>query len=425
MLKQSLIPIVLFASIAPVAHAQSIEFLPQNYFASDLSYDGSVATGNMIGPYETFRWTLDGGVELLGRATVPVLGVGAGTPDISNDGTRISATVLDETDMYATMGIWTMGQGWDSVVEVDNPNVVNIDSSLSSAWGLSGEGTTICGYYYRSTAGSFGRAQPCTWSQADGLVALEVDEGRNSRVNDLNFDGTIAAGWEERPDGAWQPTVWRDGVKMRLSPNEAFTTCEAINSSGDVVVGQSFLFSSQNRIAAIWRWDGAQYVEQPLPLLPGTPAFQGWAVANGVSNDGSIVVGTNLYSQSPGGPADGIVWTEQTGLVKALDYFNALGFDISETIDIIGMATVSPDGSTFIAEYYDSRTNRIGSMILRLPSACAADLNGDGSLNFFDVSEFLSLYNSGDLSVDFDGNGALNFFDVSAFLGLFSQGCPV
>lgn len=424
MLNQSLASIVLFASIAPAALAQSIEFLPQNYFASDLSYDGSIATGNLIGPYETFRWTINGGVELLGGATVPSLGVGAGTPDISDDGTRISATILDDTEMFATMGIWTIGLGWDSVVEADNPNVVNIDSNLSSAWGLSGDGTTICGYYYRSASGSFGRAQPCTWSQANGLVALEVDEGRNSRVNAVNFDGSIACGWEERPDGAWQPTVWRNGVKMRLSPNEAFTTCEGISSDGNVVVGQSFMVSSQNRIAAIWRWDGTQYIEQSLPLLPGTPAFQGWAVATGVSDDGTVVVGTNLYSQSPGGPADGIVWTEQTGLVKALDYFNGLGFDIATTIDILGMVTVSPDASTFVAEYYDSRTNRVGSMILSLPNPCQADLNKDGNLDFFDVSIFLSQFTSGDLSVDFNDSGNLDFFDVSVFLSLFSQGCP-
>ncbi len=405
--------------------AQSIEYLPLNYFASDLSYDGSVATGNLIGPYEPFRWTLDGGVELLGGATVPTIGVGAGTPDISNDGTRISATVLDETEMFATMGIWTMGQGWDSVIEADNPGVVNIDSNLSSAWGLSGDGTTICGYYYRSTAGSFGRAQPCTWSEATGLVDLEVDEGRNSRVNALNFDGTIGAGWEERPDGAWQPTVWRNGVKMRLSPNEAFTTCEAINASGDIAVGSGFKYLTQNRVASIWRWDGTEYVEQQLDLLPGTPAFQGWAVANGVSDDGSVVVGTNLYSQSPGGPADGIIWTEQTGLVKALDYFESIGFVFDDTIDIIGMAAVSPDASTFIAEYFDARTNRVGSMILSLPSACAADLNGDGELDFFDVSLFLSGYSSSDLNVDFDNNGTLDFFDVSAFLSQYSQGCPL
>ena len=56
---------------------------------------------------------------------------------------------------------------------------------------------------------------------------------------------------------------------------------------------------------------------------------------------------------------------------------------------------------------------------------CPADLNGDGSLNFFDVSSFLGAYSAMDPSADFTGDGALNFFDVSAFLGAFSGGCPL
>ena len=58
------------------------------------------------------------------------------------------------------------------------------------------------------------------------------------------------------------------------------------------------------------------------------------------------------------------------------------------------------------------------------PSSCTADLNGDGELNFFDVSAFLVAFNAGDLSVDFNGDGMLNFFDVSAFLTDYNAGCP-
>ncbi len=54
---------------------------------------------------------------------------------------------------------------------------------------------------------------------------------------------------------------------------------------------------------------------------------------------------------------------------------------------------------------------------------CEADLNFDAQRDFFDVSEFLSRYSNGDLSVDFDGNGTLDFFDVSAFLGAFTAEC--
>lgn len=55
---------------------------------------------------------------------------------------------------------------------------------------------------------------------------------------------------------------------------------------------------------------------------------------------------------------------------------------------------------------------------------CPADLTGDGDLNFFDVSAFLSAFNANNPIADFTGDGLYNFFDVSGFLGAFNAGCP-
>ncbi len=57
-------------------------------------------------------------------------------------------------------------------------------------------------------------------------------------------------------------------------------------------------------------------------------------------------------------------------------------------------------------------------------SPCSADLNGDGELNFFDVSVFLNAYNAMDPAADFTGDGNFDFFDVSAFLNSYNAGCP-
>ncbi len=47
-----------------------------------------------------------------------------------------------------------------------------------------------------------------------------------------------------------------------------------------------------------------------------------------------------------------------------------------------------------------------------------------GTLDFFDVSAFISLYTAGDLQADFSGDGSLDFFDVSAFITNYGVGCP-
>ena len=57
-------------------------------------------------------------------------------------------------------------------------------------------------------------------------------------------------------------------------------------------------------------------------------------------------------------------------------------------------------------------------------SVCSADLTGDGALDFFDISAFLSAFTAMDPAADFSGDGMFNFFDVSAFLNAFNAGCP-
>ncbi|MEZ6163901.1 MAG: choice-of-anchor B family protein [Phycisphaerales bacterium] len=55
----------------------------------------------------------------------------------------------------------------------------------------------------------------------------------------------------------------------------------------------------------------------------------------------------------------------------------------------------------------------------------AADLSEPyGVLNFFDVSAFLSAFNSANPDADFNGDGSFDFFDVSGFLSTFNAGCP-
>ncbi len=55
---------------------------------------------------------------------------------------------------------------------------------------------------------------------------------------------------------------------------------------------------------------------------------------------------------------------------------------------------------------------------------CAADLNADGLLDFFDVQQFLNWYSAQHPGADLNGDGLFNFFDVQAYLNLFSAGCP-
>ncbi len=67
---------------------------------------------------------------------------------------------------------------------------------------------------------------------------------------------------------------------------------------------------------------------------------------------------------------------------------------------------------------------KVTGLVCQNPQTCAADLTGDGLLDFFDVSAFLVAYQAGDLIADFNGDGVLDFFDVSAFIVSYQAGCP-
>jgi subtilase family protein len=57
-------------------------------------------------------------------------------------------------------------------------------------------------------------------------------------------------------------------------------------------------------------------------------------------------------------------------------------------------------------------------------SACAADWNGDGVLDFFDVQAFLADFSAMAAAADINNDGSFDFFDIQEFLNMFSAGCP-
>ena len=101
-------------------------------------------------------------------------------------------------------------------------------------------------------------------------------------------------------------------------------------------------------------------------------------------------------------------FAQRSRLTSALgaDGFVIAGWQVGDFgVADIEMHNVNPDGSLGVV-------------------ACPPDLNGDGMLDFFDVSAFLAAFNALDPVADFNRDGLFDFFDVSAFLAAFNAGCP-
>lgn len=88
---------------------------------------------------------------------------------------------------------------------------------------------------------------------------------------------------------------------------------------------------------------------------------------------------------------------------------------------------VAPEGWVVTAtatNLAERTTSEFSVCVTAAGSGCPADFNGDGNLDFFDVSTFLNAFGDQDPAADFNGDGNYDFFDVSAFLNAYNAGCP-
>tara|TARA_R110002073_G_scaffold118918_1_gene258407 strand:+ start:272681 stop:275665 length:2985 start_codon:yes stop_codon:yes gene_type:complete len=97
-----------------------------------------------------------------------------------------------------------------------------------------------------------------------------------------------------------------------------------------------------------------------------------------------------------------------------------------DTWDIIDGGTIN--GQFDVEDMPDAGLGRVYRVVYEndrvyIVLTCDVDFSGDGTLNFFDVSAFLSLFNSQDVRGDLNNDGNFNFFDISIFLSLFTQSC--
>ncbi len=399
----------------------TFEFIGDGIGASGVSADGSVIVGNIVADnsYETFRWTAETGVVRLGAATVPVLGTGAGAPEVSDDGARISATILSE-DQHQMCGVWHDGF-WEECWPLP-PDGGAIDSSYSSAWGITGDGLKAVGLYWRpGNPGGGGAAHAMQWTSAAGTVSLSMPGAASSRANGANFDGSVIAGWEASPTGPWQPTVWVNGAKTILQPVDEFSgggQAWAVSNDGSTVVGSGYSQTQQAPIATRWVFDGAEWDEFPLGVLPGTPIQSGRSFANGASADGSVIIGTNyFFFNGPFSSATGFIWTQETGMVNIRDFLAANGVKLDPDFSIAELSDISPDGHTIIGiGRQDPESLLISSFRITITSDCPSDLDGDGLVGAGDLALLLGSWGQSGVPADFDGDG-VGASDLAQMLG--------
>jgi uncharacterized membrane protein len=391
--------------------------------ATDISADGKVIAGNSV-DYGTFRWTSDSGIVDLGRNAYAAIGQAAGTPDVSADGTRVSASILDSTGTMMTAGLWTEGVGWIDLMPPMPPGGAALGDAYGSAWGMSEDGLAVCGlYWHPGTPG--GGARGLHWTAETGATGLPAG-GASSRVNDANGDGSVVVGWDGNPvNYVWHPVVWVNSVRTVLGGFDdanGFAEARAVNTDGTLIVGSSWDAEEGHAVATLWRWNGATWDRDPLGELPGTPPDQGNVMAEALSDDGSIVVGFNQFAF---GSFAGFIWTEETGMVNVVDFLADHDITVDPTLIIQNLTGITDDGTKIIGLGQDTYFPfSYRSFVITIsPPPCPWDCgDGDGTVGIVDFLALLAEWGQVGTACDVDGGGVgiTDFLELLATWGL----CP-
>jgi hypothetical protein len=371
--------------------------------ASGAANDGTVAGYGAAGaPY--WIWTATGGIQFIG-GTSPGNAVG-GEASISDDGTRVAFTLLDDFSGFYEMGFYdTVGGVGTPLGGIGAP----CSTETSSGWGISGDGTSVVGLGWLSCA----NAHATQWSEGRGTFDLgSTVAGRSSRANAVDFDGNVVAGWQDSSSGFRQGAVWVDGVQTIVKLGQSATVLgEASDISADGVwaVGNGV---SSNAFQA-WRWSAATG-----GINIGPAPTSGWRGAAVASNaDGTRIL---LFYRPFPGPAtfgQGFIWTPDEGMVNLNTWLTAQGVAIPANTVLALPLDISSDGNTIVGIARNGAATTAFAVILDPPApACPADLDDNGTVDGADLGILLGNWGGPGVG-DIDGNGTTDGADLGTLLG--------
>lgn len=309
---------------APPGKPRFVPFGETYLTPMDMNGDGSVIVGRGYFGIPTFRYTTAGGLEILGG------GCGAGTASVSEDGNTI-LSCIQRPDGVEVAAAWT-GSDWQDLGSV--PGAVNCDANLSSGWDLSGDGRTAVGLVWLAQQC---RAHAGAWDLVNGGPATDLGslyEGRSSRANAVNFDGSIIAGWQDDDFGR-TGAKWVNGVETPVltEAGEPVGEVQFVNGDGSVMVGNNYPYGTFNS----WIWTakrGFTAINSPSTL------YQPFAID--ATEDGSIVVGVARDRQ---GNPKGFFWTANGSKFTWMDDYLAKK-GLAPGWKIGAVSAISGDGRT-------------------------------------------------------------------------------
>jgi len=317
----------LYAGAAAAANNQpGFIVLDANALPWAISADGSIVIGNYYGG-SGFYWRWDTG-------TVPI--GGNGVSGISADGMTIVGRANDVMGVE-NAAIWQGGTAWQ-VIGSFTPDAMPCGQSLSSAYGVSGDGSVIVGL-------GWGLALPvCApaaahgfrWDAASGMTDLgSIEATRASRANAISADASTIVGWSDQATGFRQGARWVDGAWQWLN-NKYGPVGEAlaVNSDGSIIVGYGCGPLNQ------WAWSWTE--DAGVQCINGTVADPYQTFMSALSDDGQVIAGAVRPEFGP--ESDAVLWLNSQPM-DLKQYLLDRGLSELESWTLSWANAVSADGS--------------------------------------------------------------------------------
>lgn len=277
-------------------------------------------------------------------------------------------------------------------------------SSASGGFCLSGDGKTVGGNSYLTRdADSFNSrtiAAAAVWNEAEGklteLPGLYQERKSNARVDVLNADGTVAAGYQDI-DGMWVASVWKkengtwgDGLILFKDPEvgladfmNVMQECSCVSPNGKWIGGYGlYIPTGPLAYAAAEGGQDGHEMNEPyiwseetgvtqLGMLENAPSTEGYyGLVKGITDDGNTAYGS-FQTTMPGIEVWGVpfIWTKKEGMRDLNDWMTEkYNFDL-EGYRIYTVEDLSDNGQYLLCSI------RKGSEF----GACVIDLNAGGT----------------------------------------------
>jgi probable HAF family extracellular repeat protein len=221
---------------------------------------------------------------------------------VSGDG---SIVVGESDSAQGTQAFrWTEAGGMEPLGDLAGGDV------LSVAYAISDDGTVICGAS-QSALSEPNANEAFRWTSGGGMVGLGLLEGGfpASAARAASADGALLAGSASSRIALFQAMRWTQAGGMvglpgggALSANDA----NGVSDDGTIIVGRV----SQGAASRACRW-----VDGGLPqIIDGMGPAEDGSTALACNSDASVVVGT----ASIPGEMNAFVWRESTGVLESI-----------------------------------------------------------------------------------------------------------